>query len=94
VQPAAPARPESPRFGSSTLRHRKRPKQALHEKHAKARATSLKELTKVSRHGLKVGRDKNAILLGSEGQHRGIWHIVSFAAPAVDAACARTSAAL
>ena len=46
----------------------------LHEKHARARATSLQELTKVSRHGLKVGGDQNATLLGSEGQHRGIRH--------------------
>ena len=48
----------------------------LYEKHAGARATSLKELTKLSRHGLKIGRDKNAILLGSEGQNRGIGHTI------------------
>ena len=43
----------------------------LHQEHARAGTSFLKELAKVARHGLEIVRYKNAFLLGGQGQdHR------------------------
>lgn len=42
----------------------------LHEEHAGAGTSFLKERAKVSRHGLEIVRNKNSILLGGQGQDR------------------------